>query len=121
MYRVNQTGESLENKMLVSARVDVAKLAVLAKHFERLGIRVKTKSQLINMIVEGLTKYLIQEGALLDSTMTTQKAVDFFVRLGFEPPELSKAEKEEMETAGLTQSLTEYVADAIEAIGHDLP
>lgn len=101
--------------MVISARVETVKLAVLAKHFERLGVRIRSKSQLLNLIIDKATTLLLESGAYLD-TLTPNQAVEVFVRLGFEPPVLSKAEAAEQEAVETTQSISDYIAEAVEHI-----
>ena len=107
--------EKRRPKVVISARVEAVKLAVLAKHFERLGVRIRSKSQLLNLIIDKATTLLLESGAYLD-TLTPNQAVEVFVRLGFEPPVLSKAEAAEQEAVETTQSISDYIAEAVEHI-----
>lgn len=106
--------------MLISARVEAKQLGMLAKHFEQLGTRVRSKSQLINLIVEALLKELTEQGAMLDTNMSPAEAVDLFIRLGFEPPRLTKSEQEEAERTEDIRDFTEMVADAVARVSSDI-
>lgn len=99
--------------MLISARVEAAKLAILAKHFESLGTRVRSKSQLVNLVVDALLAKLTAEGAMLDTNMSPGDAVEVFVRLGFEPPHLNKAEQDEEEARSDVRAVSDMVSEAV--------
>jgi hypothetical protein len=101
--------------VVISARVEAVKLAVLAKHFEQLGVRIRSKSQLLNLIIDKATSLLTEKGAYLD-ILTPAQAVEVFVRLGFEAPTLTRAEAEEQEAVEVTESISDYITEAVERV-----